>query len=155
LERDALSMLEELEEIVDRGTKIPLSGKVLIDDSLVFDLIDRIRAALPEEIKDAQWIINERQRIMDEAQSESRRLMEQGKSYAEKLAEESEISKQAQAYAEDLVKQAQNYAQEVKNGALQYADELFQYTENKLTETYQALKHNREELKNRAVSEEG
>lgn len=147
---DVLGMLEELEEIIDRATKIPLSGKVLVDDNLVFDLIDRIRAALPEEIRDAQWILSERQRIMDEAQSESQRIMERGKTYVEKLSEENEIAKQAQTYAEDLVKQAQAYAREVKIGALQYADEMLFYAEGKLSESIQAVKRNREELKIKA-----
>jgi cell division septum initiation protein DivIVA len=147
-------MLEEVEEIIDRATKIPLTGKVLIDDSAVFDLIDQIKAALPEEIKDAQWILNERQHIMDEAQVESQRIVEKGRTYVEKMTAESEINRQAQAYAEDLVRQAQAYAQEVKTGALQYADELFQYAETKMMASYQAIQHNREELKNNAVKAE-
>jgi len=154
LESDVMALLEEIEEIVDRGTKTPLSGKVLVDDAAIFELVDRIRAALPEEIRDAKWILSERQRIMDEAHAESQRILERGKSYAEKLAEENEIVKQAQAYAEDIVKQAQNFAREVKMGALQYADEMLQYAEGKINESLVALRRNREELKGRAKREE-
>ncbi|MDR3270106.1 MAG: ATPase [Peptococcaceae bacterium] len=154
LGQDVFSMLEELEELVDRAAKIPLSGKVLVDDEAVFEIIDRIKASLPEEIKDAQWILNERQRIMEEAQAESQRILEKGRSYAEKLTEESEISQQAQAQAEDLVRQAQAYAQEVKTGSLRYADELFQYAESKIFESYQSLQQSREDLKTRVKPEE-
>lgn len=154
LESDVLSLLDELEEIVDRGTKIPMTGKVLVDDSVVFEILDRIRAALPEEIQDAKWVLNERQRIVNEAQSEAQKIMERGKSYAEKMAEENEVVKQAQAYAEDIVKQAQAFAREVKLGAAQYADELLQHVDTRLQESIQSLRRNREELRSLAKERE-
>lgn len=154
MESDVQSLLEELEEIVDRGTKIPMTGKVLVDETLIFELLDRIRSALPEELKDAKWILGERQRIIDEAQADAQKLMERGKSYVEKMAEENEVVKQAQAYAEEIVNKAQAFAREVKLGSIQYADELLQYTENKLNETMNSLKRNREELREGAQKED-
>lgn len=154
LENDVLALLEELEEIVDRGTKIPMTGKVLVDDNIIFELIDRMRASLPEEIRNAKWVLTERQKIMDEAHAEAERLLEQGKTYIEKMAEENEVVKQAQGYAEDIARQAQAYAKEVKFGAMQYADETLLQVEQSVTETLQALRHNREELRNLAKREQ-
>ncbi|HWQ72830.1 MAG TPA: ATPase [Desulfitobacteriaceae bacterium] len=147
MDSDVLGLLEELEEIVDRGVKIPMTGKVLVDDSVIFELLDRIRSILPEEIRNAKWILNERQRIIDEAQAEAQKLMDRGKNYMEKMAEDNEIVKQAQSYAEEVVRQAQNYAREVKFGAVQYADEMLENIEVKVHETVQAIRRNREELK--------
>lgn len=147
---DVLELLEELEEIVDRGTKIPMTGKVLVDDGVIFELIDRMRTSLPEEIRNAKWVLTERQKIMDEAHAEAERLLKQGKNYIEKMAEENEVVKQAQSYAEDIARQAQTYAKEVKVGAVQYADELIQKVEKDLAETLIALRQNREELRNLA-----
>ncbi len=147
MESDVLSLLEELEEIVDRGTKIPMTGKVLVDDSVIFELLDRIRSVMPEEVRNAKWVLSERQRIIDEAQTEAQKLMDRGKIYVEKMAEDNEIVKQAQGYAEDLVRQAQIYAREVKFGAVQYADELLESVEAKVLGSVQAIRHNREELK--------
>ncbi|MDI6880145.1 MAG: ATPase [Desulfitobacteriaceae bacterium] len=147
LEKDVLALLDELEEIVDRGTKIPMTGKVLVDDTVIFEILDKIRAGLPEEIQDAKWVLNERQRILNEAQAEAQKIVERGKTYAEKMAEENEVAKQAQAYAEDIVRQAQGFAREVKAGAAQYADELFQHVDTRLQETLQSLRRNRDELK--------
>lgn len=147
LEHDVFEILEELEEIVDRGTKIPMTGKVLVDDTQIFELIDRMRTSLPDEIRDAQRVLYERQKLLDEAKSEADHIIERGKSYIEKLAGENEVSKQAQNYAEDLARQAQNYAKEVKMGAVQYTDELLQQVEKSVGETLQALRKNREELR--------
>ncbi|MHB1651080.1 MAG: ATPase [Desulfitobacteriaceae bacterium] len=154
MESDVLSLLDELEEIVDRGTKIPMTGKVLVDDSVIFEILDRIRSALPEEIQDAKWVLSERQRIVNEAQAEAQRIVERGKSHAEKMAEENEVVRQAQAYAEDMVKQAQAFAREVKLGAAQYADDLLQHVDIKLQESIQSLRRNREELKTLAKDRE-
>ncbi|MDD2233439.1 MAG: ATPase [Desulfitobacteriaceae bacterium] len=147
MDSDVLNLLDELEEIIDRGVKIPMTGKVLVDDSVVFELLDRTRSAMPEEIRNAKWILNERQRIIDEARAEAEKLMDRGKNYVEKMAEDNEIVKQAQGYAEEVVRQAQAYAREVKFGAVQYADELLESIEVKVHETVQAIRRNREELK--------
>lgn len=146
MESDILSLLNEVEEIVDHGPKIPMTGKVLVDDTVIFELLDRVRAALPEELSNAQWVLKERERILNEAQAEAQRLMERGKNYVDKMATENEVVKQAQSYGEDIVRQAQVFAHEVKIGAVQYADEMLEHVEKSLYETLQALRKNREQL---------
>ena len=153
MDSDVLSLLDELEEIIDRGVKIPLTGKVMVDDSVLFELLDRIRSLMPEEIRNAKWVLNERQRIINEAQAEAQKLMDRGKSYMEKMAEDNEIVKQAQGYAEDVVHQAQTYAREVKFGAVHYADELLESVETRIQEITQAIRRNREELKLTSLQE--
>ncbi|MCB8813974.1 MULTISPECIES: ATPase [Desulfosporosinus] len=153
MESDIQSLINEVEEIVDHGTKIPMTGKVLVDDAVIFELLDRVRAALPEEITNAKWVLKERQRILDEAQAEAQKLLDQGKTYVDKMALENEVVKQAQDYGEDIVKQAQTFAREVKTGAVQYADEMLKHVEQSLYETLQSLRKNREELKGLAKEE--
>lgn len=147
MESDVLSLLNEVEEIVDHSPKIPMTGKVLVDDTVIFELLDRVRAALPEELSNAKWVLKERERILNEAQLEAQKLMEQGKSYVDKMAVENEVVKQAQSYGEDIVRQAQAYARNVKLGSVQYADDMLQHVEKSLYETMQSLRKNREELK--------
>jgi hypothetical protein len=155
MEKDVMSLLNEVEEIIDHGPKIPMTGKVLVDDTVIFELLDHVRGALPEELSNAKWVLKERQRILDEAQAEAQKLMERGKAYVEKMAVENEVVKQAQSYGEDLVRQAQAYARDVKAGAVQYADDLLKHVEQSLVETLQALHRNREELKGLAKEDRG
>lgn len=147
VDNDILDLLNDVEEIIDHGTKIPMTGKVLVDDTVIFELLDRVRAAIPEEITNAKWVLKERQRILDEAQVEAQNLMERGKTYVDKMAVENEVVKQAQIYGEDIVRQAQTFAKDVKTGAVQYADDMLQHVEKSLYETLQSLRINREELK--------
>lgn len=154
LENDVLSILDELEEIIDRSPKIPMTGKVLVDDAVIFELIDRIRAELPDEIRNAKWILSERQRLLDDAKTEADSIMTRGKSFVEKLTEENEVVKQAQTYAEEIIKQAQAYVREVKVGAVQYADNMLEHVEKLIQEDLQSLRRNREELRSVARREE-
>lgn len=148
MENDLEKLLSEVEEIVDHGTRIPMTGKVLVDDTMILEVLDRVRSAIPEEISNAKWVLKERQRIMDEAEAEARKLVEEGKSYVDKMASEDEVVKQAQTYGEDIVRQAQAFAREVKVGSVQYADKMLQHVEESLSATLQALRKNREELRN-------
>lgn len=143
---DVLSMLDELEEIVDRGAKIPMTGKVLVDDEAIFDLIDKIRTGLPEELRQAKWITRERERILEEAQAESSKLVDQGRNYITKLVEESEITRQAESRAEELVAQAKKIAYEIRNGANAYADDLLNRVEKSLINVVENVRKDREEL---------
>lgn len=147
MEKDVINLLNEVEEIIDHGMKIPMTGKVMVDDTAIFELLDRIRAAMPEEITNAKWVLKERQRILDEAQTEANSLIEQGKTYVDKMAVENEVVKQAQNYGEEIVRKAQIFADDIKVGAVQYADELLQHVEQSLGKTLESLRNNREELK--------
>ncbi len=143
---DVLALLDELEAYVDRGAKIPMTGKVLVDDEAIFDIIDKIRTALPEEVRQAKWITKERERILEEAQAEAGKLVDQGRSYIAKLVEESEITRQAQEHAEELVAQAKKVAREIRNGANAYADDLLARVEKSLVGVVESLHEDREEL---------
>lgn len=153
MENDIMSLLNEVEEIIDHGTKIPMTGKVLVDDSVIFELLDRVRASLPEELTNAKWVLKERQRILNEAEGEAQKLLEKGKMYIDQRAIENEVVKQAQIYGEEIANQAQTFSRDVKSGAVQYADEMLQHVEQSLHLTLQALQQNREELKGLANEE--
>ncbi|HEX3015128.1 MAG TPA: ATPase [Desulfobacteria bacterium] len=143
---DILSILEELEDIVDRGAKIPMTGKVLVDDEAILELIDKVRAALPEELNQAKWVTKERERILEDARAESDKLVEQGRTYLSKLVEESEVVRLAQEQAEEIVGQAKQVAGEIRNGARAYADDVLGKIEGSLLNVADRLKRDREEL---------
>ena len=62
-----LELLDELEEIMETGTGLILTGKIMVDPDEVLEIVKEIRAELPEEMEQAKWIKSERQRILDEA----------------------------------------------------------------------------------------
>jgi cell division septum initiation protein DivIVA len=129
---EVLNLLEELEDIIENSSSIPLSGKVLINKEEVLELIKQIRIKLPDEFKRAEWIKQERQRILLEAQQE-----------AEMIIKEAEQKKTAA----EIISTAQANAREIRLGSREYADELLAKIELQVSEILETIKRNREELK--------
>ena len=88
---DILNLLERIEDIIEDSSKFPLSNKVMIDKEEVLEVINEIRLKLPDEINRASWVAKERQRILNEAQSEADELINKVKEQQKHLIEESEI----------------------------------------------------------------
>lgn len=144
---NALRLLDELEDIIENSSSIPFAGKVLIDKGEILDLIKEIRIQLPDEVKQAQWIKEERQRILIEAQQEADSIMQDARVHIEEMVEKDEITKKAQKRSEEIISQAQINAKEIRLGARQYADELLADMEKKLEDLAQIIRDNRKELK--------
>src|SRR4051794_37963357 len=71
---DIFYLLDSLEELVSIGKRFPFSGKVMVDENQFLGLVDQLRIAVPNEIKQAQRVIRERQAIIEEAHSEAVRI---------------------------------------------------------------------------------
>ncbi|WP_053956957.1 ATPase [Inediibacterium massiliense] len=144
---DALHLLDELEDIIENSSSIPFAGKSLVDKEEILDLIKEIRIQLPDEVKQAQWIKEERQRILLEAQKEADAIIEDAKIHIEELVDRDEITKEAQKRAEEMISEAQMNAKEVRLGARQYTDELLGSVEKSIERILDTIKDNRNELR--------
>lgn len=144
---NVLNLLDEIEDIIEDGSTIPLSGKVLVDKNELLEIIKEIRIKLPDEIKQAEWIKEERQRILAEAQNEADIKLEEVKLHIEEMVEEEEITKKAQEMAEEITSQAKSNAKEIRIGAREYADELLKGVQENLKLVINTLEENRDELK--------
>ncbi len=63
---EIFNVLNELEELVEASIKVPLTRRVMVDEDRLLDYLDRIRTSLPEEIRQAKWVIQEREKVMSE-----------------------------------------------------------------------------------------
>jgi hypothetical protein len=69
---EVMKVLDEIEELVDGSGRVPLTGKVIIEAEALLDKVDRIRSLLPEELRQAQWVSKERDRILNDAKKRLR-----------------------------------------------------------------------------------
>jgi hypothetical protein len=76
---EILYLVDQLEELVGVGKRVPFSGKVMVEEEIFLGLIDQLRVAVPNEIKQAQRVIRERERIIAEAQEEASKILETAK----------------------------------------------------------------------------
>jgi cell division septum initiation protein DivIVA len=144
---DLLSALNELEELIENSGKVPLTRKVMVNEDSILDLLDRIRTTIPEEIRQAKWIIQEREKVMSDSQKEAMRIMENAQKQVEKQAEDSEVARKAKVVAEEIIAKAEQTAQEMREGARIYADEILGALQDRLNKINQQIEQGRSELR--------
>ena len=64
---DILALMDNLEDLVAEGKKVPLTSSVMVNEQKIYGIIDEIRGSFPDEIKQARWIVKERQEMLDDA----------------------------------------------------------------------------------------
>ena len=118
---DILHLIDQLEALLNEGTHPPLVGKrVLIDEQRAWEIIDQMRVSIPEEVKKAKRINQERDRVMAQANEEAARTVDLAREEAQQIASETEIVKQAQARAQTILERAQREADALKADADDY-----------------------------------
>lgn len=164
-----LELLEEIEEIVDTAAGFPLTGKIMVDSQELLEIVREIRAELPDEIQQAQWIKNERERIIAEAKTQYEAVISDAQKQADNLVENHDITVKSKLRADELMKVTENTARQLKIGTYDYLDGIlysFQGKMSQLSDLYfgdmfsnlerafkdinEALENNREELKDMA-----
>ena len=107
---EIFTLLENLEEIIESGTKVPLSTKVMVDREEISEILEEIRIKLPDELKQAKWVKEERQRIIMDAQKEADEIVKQTETRIISLVDDHEITKQALAQKEEIIESADKVA---------------------------------------------
>ncbi len=144
---EILKYVDQLEEIVDTAAKVPLTGKVMVNVDEIFEVIDLIRDNLPQELKDAQYAILEKDRIIEEAQTKAKQELENARREAREMVSEHEIVRHAQAEADALLERSRQNALEVREGARSYANDILYQIENNLDKALYTVKKSRDEIR--------
>jgi cell division septum initiation protein DivIVA len=120
-----------------------------VDKEEIYDILDQMRATIPEEIKQARWIVKERQEMLAEAKREAERIIQEGRDRQEQLISQEEVTRQAEREAEDIVGDAQAREREIRLGAEDYADEILGTLEVNLSKFIGAVQRGRDRLAGR------
>ncbi|MBQ9993448.1 MAG: ATPase [Clostridia bacterium] len=146
-------LLEEMDEIFDKATVLPLSGgKAMVNADRVRELIDDIRLHLPQEIRQARAVAAERNDIIADARKEAESITRKAEDRARNMVAQEEIVRRATIQANEMIAQAQTKAREIRRGATDYAENMMRTTEDiisqKLTELRQARQNLRSTVRN-------
>ncbi len=147
---EILKMIDLLEDKVEQTKTIPLLNRALIDREDLLAAIEEIRLSIPEDMKQAKLIKDERKRILAEAQSEAEDIINAAKVKTEKMVDEHEITKKAYEQANQIVAAAQKNSRELRMGARQYVDSLFADTDAKLTKAQSIIRKARADVRQEA-----
>ena len=143
---DVLVLIDKLDDLVHNAKQVPLTDTVRVDKEEIYDILDQMRATIPEEIKQARWIVKERQEMLAEAKREAERIIREAREEQARLISEQEVVRQAENQAEEIIEEARAREREIRLGAEDYADEILNTLEVNLTKFVAAVQRGRERL---------
>ncbi len=146
---DVLVLIDKLDDLVHNARPVPLTDQVRVDREEIYDLLDQMRATIPEEIKQARWIVKERQEMLEEAKRESERVIREAREQQARLVSDEEVTKQAERAADEIVEDARSREREIRLGAEDYADEILNTLEVNLQKFLAAVQRGRDRLAGR------
>jgi cell division septum initiation protein DivIVA len=150
---DVLELIDKMDDLIHNARAVPLTDQVRIDREAIYDLLDQMRSTTPEEVKQARWIVKERQEMLAEAKRESERILAEAREKAAYEASQEEVVKLAEREAAEILEEARMREREVRLGAEDYADEVLGTLEVNLGKFLQAVQRGRERLQGKDESE--
>ena len=129
---DIMEIIEYMEEAVDKAFTIPLTGKIVLDKEEILDYIQEMRLSYPDEVKEAKWVKEERERIISEAEARSDAMLKTAETKMLQMVDENEITKQAQEYSNNMIEDAKAQSAKLITDSDQYADDILGDVERRL-----------------------
>jgi hypothetical protein len=130
---DILHLVDRLEELFNESRPIPLTHSVIMDENRLMDIIDQMRVSIPDEIKKAQQINVQRDRILAQAQEEANRTLALAREKSEKMVERNELTQASQVRGDQIIEQARREALLTQKEADRYVVETLTNLESELT----------------------
>lgn len=146
--------LAHLEQLVREAKPVPLSSSIMLNRAEVDGILADLRAAMPEEMREARWVVKEREEVLDSARAEHERILEEARSERARLISRTEVVEAANREADRIVADAQERARELRLQADDYVDAKLANFEIVLGKTLQTVERGRDKLRGRQHAEE-
>ncbi len=146
---DIQFLVERLEAMVVNARKVPMTSQIILEQAAVLDLIDQLRVAIPEEVRQARRINQESDRVLGKAREEAEGTIGAAQEQAALLLQDQSIRREAEKRAQDLLEGAQSKSDETMRGADQYAADVLVRLESDLVKTLPITKKSPEVIEER------
>jgi cell division septum initiation protein DivIVA len=130
---DILHLVDRLEELFNESRPIPLTRNVIVDEDRMLEIIDQMRISIPDEVKKAQQVLAQRDRVLAQSQEEATRTVTLAKKKADEIVSRDDIVEAAQSRAEQILIQARADAETIRREADDYIIEALSTLEAELT----------------------
>lgn len=114
---DILHLLDRMEKLLLESRRIPMTASIIVDEDRLFNILDQMRANIPEEVKKAGRIYAEKDRVMAQTREEAERIKEIARKEADELVNRDSIVKLAQDRAEKIDQRARAEAARLRDDA--------------------------------------
>jgi len=117
---DIMHLIDRLEELFNESRPIPFTHNVVLDEDRILDLIDQMRVSIPDEVKKAQQILAQRDRILAQAQEAANRTVQLAREKSEELVDRDPVAQAAHTRADEIIRQARVEANAIRREADEY-----------------------------------
>ncbi|HEY6959246.1 MAG TPA: ATPase [Candidatus Limnocylindria bacterium] len=146
---DIQFLVERLEALVVNARKVPMTSQVMVEQATILDLIDQLRVAIPEEVRQARRVNQESDRVLAKAREEAEQIIAAAQEQAALLLQDQSILREAETKAQEIVDRAESKSDETMRGADQYAADVLVRLESDLVKTLSIIKKSLEMLEER------
>lgn len=136
---EIFTLLETLEDILERSKTVPFTDKSIVSKNEILDIIKEVRLKLPDELKQAKWIKEERERIITEAQKDAEDIVKEAENRIISMIDEHEITKQANEKKKEIIATANDMYREYENNANMYADGVLKDVEETMVKLCEVI----------------
>jgi F0F1-type ATP synthase membrane subunit b/b' len=143
---DLETILRELREIVDTARTMPMSASVLVNREETLALVDEALGSLPEELRQARWLLKERDEYLAQARRDAEDIAEAGRVQAERMVERTEVAREARRVSQQVIAQAEADSRRLRHEAEDYIDQKLASFEVVLERTMATVVKGREQL---------
>ena len=138
---DILHLVDRLEELFNESKPIWFTRSVIVDEDRLLDLIDQMRITIPDEIKKAQQLLSQRDRVLAQAQEESNRTIALAREKSEKLVDKDPTTLAAQVKAEKIIAQARLESDQTRHDADEYVVQTLLALQSELEKSLNQVKN--------------
>ena len=129
---DLSARIVQLEDLVRDAKSMPLSSSALLNRDEVLDLIEQMKDSLPDEIKQARWIVKDREELLAKARRDAEAMVEQARQEQLRLASHEAVVQRANEEAERIVQESADDARRLRLEAEDYVDAKLAQLEGQL-----------------------
>lgn len=129
---DIQHLVDRLEDLIDEGRHVPFSKFTLIDEERALEIIDQMRISVPEQIEKASRLINQRNRLLAQANEEANRVVSLAQEHSEEMVNRDAIAQKARSQAQNILEQARHQADDIRADADAYVVEVLKQLEAQL-----------------------
>jgi vacuolar-type H+-ATPase subunit H len=136
---DILYLLDQLEEVLGAGSRLPLTSRTLVDEQEILDILDQIRVSVPDEIKAARRLTQDRDQIIADARAEADRLVLDAETQAVERVSQHNLVRVAEGRAADIEERAMLQAADIRREADAYAYKVLQKLREQIGQVAQTV----------------
>lgn len=145
-------LLEELDEVLDKAWTVPGGKGLFVDVEKLREIVDDIRLNMPDEFKQSQSIVADKEDIISTAKREAEAIVKSAEDKARALVAQEEIVRLSQVKASEIINAAQVKAKDMRRAAQDFVDDLMKRTDESVTQHLAEIRKTRAALRQQMPS---